>query len=149
MAGCHHGLDGHESEWTPGDGDEQGGLVCCDSWGLKESDMTEQLNWTNWTLVNTFYMERLTAWLFQGSFSKFLSNDSRFCDLQFKITTSSVALPKTSITNSLSSELQECTGGSSFRQEHELLKPAYSLSLSCLTCTCLHNFLSFHFLIYE
>ena len=39
MAGWHHGL-----EWTPGDGDGQGGLACCDSWGRKESDMTE--NWT-------------------------------------------------------------------------------------------------------
>ena len=28
----------------PGDGDGQGGLVCCDSWGRKESDMTERLN---------------------------------------------------------------------------------------------------------
>ena len=46
MAGWHHGLDGHESEWTPGDGDEQGGLVCCDSWGRKELDTTERLNWT-------------------------------------------------------------------------------------------------------
>ena len=45
-AGWHHGLDGCESEWTPGDGDEQGGLVCCDSWGHKESDTTERLNWT-------------------------------------------------------------------------------------------------------
>ena len=35
-----------ESEWTPGDGDEQGGLSCCNSWGRKESDMTEWLNWT-------------------------------------------------------------------------------------------------------
>ena len=44
-------LDGHESEWTPGVGDGQGGLACCDSWGCKESDMTELLNWTelNWT----------------------------------------------------------------------------------------------------
>ena len=33
MAGWHHRLDGHESEWTPGFGDGQGGLVCCDSWG--------------------------------------------------------------------------------------------------------------------
>ena len=51
MAGWHHGLDGRESEWTPGDGDEQGGLACCDSWGRKESDTTERLNWTelNWT----------------------------------------------------------------------------------------------------
>ena len=50
MAGWHHGLDGHESECTPGVGDGQGGLACCDSWGRKESDMTERLNWTelNW-----------------------------------------------------------------------------------------------------
>ena len=43
-AGWHHGLDGHESESTPGDGDEQEGLACCDSWGRKESDTTERLN---------------------------------------------------------------------------------------------------------
>ena len=51
MAGWHHGVDGRESEWTPGVGDGQGGLVCWDSWGRKESDTTEQLNWTelNWT----------------------------------------------------------------------------------------------------
>ena len=35
---------GHESEWTPGVGDGQGGLACCDSWGRKELDMTEWLN---------------------------------------------------------------------------------------------------------
>ena len=46
MAGWHHWLDGCESEWTPGVGDGQGGLVCFDSWGRKESDTTEQLNWT-------------------------------------------------------------------------------------------------------
>ena len=46
MAGWHHRLDGHEFEWTSGVGDGQGGLACCDSWGPKESDMTEwQLNW--------------------------------------------------------------------------------------------------------
>ena len=40
-------LDGiTDSEWTPGAGDGQGGLACCDSWGCKESDMTEWLNWT-------------------------------------------------------------------------------------------------------
>ena len=43
MAGWHHWLDGHESQWTPGVGVGQGGLVCCDSWSLKESDTTEQL----------------------------------------------------------------------------------------------------------
>ena len=46
MAGWRHWLDGRESEWTPGDGDGQGGLACCDSWGRKESDTTEWLNWT-------------------------------------------------------------------------------------------------------
>ena len=46
MAGWHHWLDGHESEWTPGIGDGQGGLACCDSWGPEELDMTERLNWT-------------------------------------------------------------------------------------------------------
>ena len=46
MAGWHHGLDGRESEWTPGVGDGQGALACCDSGGCKESDTTERLNWT-------------------------------------------------------------------------------------------------------
>ena len=45
MAGWHHWLNGHESEWTLGVGDGQGGLTFCDSWGHKESDTTEQLNW--------------------------------------------------------------------------------------------------------
>ena len=50
MAGWHHRLDGYELEWTPGVSDGQGGLVCCDSWGHKESDTTERLKWTelNW-----------------------------------------------------------------------------------------------------
>ena len=46
MAGWHHWLDGRESEWTPGVGYGQGGLACCNSWGCKESDTTEWLNWT-------------------------------------------------------------------------------------------------------
>ena len=50
MAGWHDWLDGHESEWTPGDGDGQGGLACCDSWGRKELDTTEHLNWTDWLI---------------------------------------------------------------------------------------------------
>ena len=46
MAGWHHRLDGNEFGWTPGVGDGQGGLACCDSWGHKESDRTQWLNWT-------------------------------------------------------------------------------------------------------
>ena len=45
MAGWHHWLDGHEFGWTLGVGDGQGGLACCNSWGCKESDTTEWLNW--------------------------------------------------------------------------------------------------------
>ena len=60
MIGWHHRLDGLESEWTPGVGDGQGGLACCDSWGLKESDMSEWLNWTelnSFSLLTTYYQE--------------------------------------------------------------------------------------------
>ena len=53
LAGWHHRPDGHEFEWTPGVGNGQGGLVCCNSWGLKESDTTERLNWTEkWLRCN-------------------------------------------------------------------------------------------------
>ena len=46
MIGWHHRHNGHGFGWTPRVGDGQGGLACCSSWGLKESGMTEQLNWT-------------------------------------------------------------------------------------------------------
>ena len=35
MARWHHGLNGHESEQTSGDGDGQGGLSCCSLWGRR------------------------------------------------------------------------------------------------------------------
>ena len=44
MVGWHHQLDGHEFEQALGVGDEQGSLAYCSPWGLKEWDMTEQLN---------------------------------------------------------------------------------------------------------
>ena len=43
----HHQLNGHEFESTLGVGDGQGGLACCNPWGLKESGTTEQMNWTD------------------------------------------------------------------------------------------------------
>ena len=52
MVGWHHQLDGHGFGWTPGVGDGQGGLACCDSWGCKELDTTE---WLNWTELKLFY----------------------------------------------------------------------------------------------
>ena len=45
MVGWHHQLNGHGFGWTPGVGDGQGGLTSCSSWGRKESDTTERLNW--------------------------------------------------------------------------------------------------------
>ena len=59
MVGCHHRLNGHEFGQTPGVGDGQGGLVCCSSWGRKESDMTEQLNWTEAISVLFFFFFNL------------------------------------------------------------------------------------------
>ena len=49
--GWHHWLNGRESQWTPGVGDGQGDLACCDSWGRKESDRTEQLIWSGLMVV--------------------------------------------------------------------------------------------------
>ena len=46
MVGWHHRLNGHEIEQAPEVGDGQGGLVCYSPWGCKESEVTEQLNWT-------------------------------------------------------------------------------------------------------
>ena len=63
MAGWYHGLDGHESEWTPGAGDGQGGLAWCNSWGCKQSDTTERLNWTE--------LERGQGWVFLSQEQQF------------------------------------------------------------------------------
>ena len=46
MVGWHHWLNGHEFGQAPGVGDGQGSPACYSSWNSKESDMTEQLNWT-------------------------------------------------------------------------------------------------------
>ena len=58
MVGWHHRFHGHGFGWTLGVGDGQGGLVCCSSWGRKESDMTEWLNWTelNWIIIWKQYL---------------------------------------------------------------------------------------------
>ena len=58
--GWHYRLNGHGFVWTPEVGDGQGGLACCGSWGHKEPDMTEQLNWTELngsdTMILVFWM---------------------------------------------------------------------------------------------
>ena len=73
MAGWHHWLNGYEFGWTPGVGDGQGGLACYDSCGHKESDTTEQLNWTD-IHVNIYlwpfpFTQR--TWFFINLFSLF------------------------------------------------------------------------------
>ena len=62
LVGWHHQLDGHEFEQAVGIGDEQGSLACCSPQGRKDSDMTEQLNWTKYlddsmwcTFLELFY----------------------------------------------------------------------------------------------
>ena len=67
MAGWHHRLDGREFEWTPGVGDGQGGLACCDSWGCKESDTTE---WLNWTELNYLSQCLSCTWCLWNDLSK-------------------------------------------------------------------------------
>jgi len=59
MAGWHHRLDGRESGWTPGVGDGQEGVACCDSWGGKESDTTE---WPNWIELNWWWYLLMCEW---------------------------------------------------------------------------------------
>ena len=55
MVGWHHRLNAHGFGWTPGVGDGQGGLACCGSWGHKELDTTEQLNWPEEAIIY-FYL---------------------------------------------------------------------------------------------
>ena len=61
MARLHHWLDGRESEWILGVGDGQGGLAYCNSWGRKESDKTEWLNWTEEYIMRNTGLEEAQA----------------------------------------------------------------------------------------
>ena len=62
MVGWHHQLDGHEFGWTAGAGDGLGGLACWNSWGCKESDTTERLNWTELKRLNTTHAQESWVW---------------------------------------------------------------------------------------
>ena len=70
MAGWHHRLNGCEFEWTLGVGDGQGGLTYCNSWGHKELDTTEQLNWTELTL-HISYVSGVTIYSLDVLLSQF------------------------------------------------------------------------------
>ena len=71
MVGWHHRLDGHGFGWTPGAGNEQGGLACCCSWGHKESDTTEWLNWTDKSGKWAMELEQVKCSLVLSRFSCF------------------------------------------------------------------------------
>ena len=64
MVGWHHLLDGHEFERTLRVGDRQGGLACCESWGCKELDTPEQLDWSelNWINKKLEVLLRVLPW---------------------------------------------------------------------------------------
>ena len=78
MAGWHHWLDGQEFGWTPGVGGGQGGLACCNSWGRKELDTTERLNWTelNWTISGVEHLLPCSLAICMSSVAYFLILDS-------------------------------------------------------------------------
>ena len=90
-------LNVREFEWTPGVGNGQGGLACCNSWGRKESDTTEWLNWTelNWTgsVLKGYAFLRICAFLPSCPFYWHIVADSSLlwslcivsCDVSFFI----------------------------------------------------------------
>ena len=60
MVGWHHRLNGHKFEQTLGDGQGQGSLACCNPWGCKESDTTEQLtHWSSVTQLRALLLPRM------------------------------------------------------------------------------------------
>ena len=61
MVGWHHWLNRHGFGWTLGVGDGQGGLVCCSSWGCKELDTTERLNWTEIAYTHLYWFLSLLS----------------------------------------------------------------------------------------
>ena len=63
MVGWHHRLSGHEFEQTLGDSEGQGSLAWCSSWGCKESDRTE---WLNWTELNCSSQVLVCEWTIQN-----------------------------------------------------------------------------------
>ena len=86
MVGWHHRIDGCEFEQAPGVGDGQGSLACCSPWGRKESDTTEQLNWTElirisppfWTSLPSLSLSHPSR-LIRSPCLSFLSHTANSC----------------------------------------------------------------------
>ena len=54
MVGWHQWFNGHGFGWNVGVGDGQGDVACCGSWGCRESDTTEWLNWTGLSMLDDY-----------------------------------------------------------------------------------------------
>ena len=80
MVRWHHGLSGHGFGWTLGVGDRQGGLACYGSWGHKESDMTEWLNWTELNHMRRHLINLLNE--HESIFSLLFTSDFSFSLIQ-------------------------------------------------------------------
>ena len=86
MAGWHHWLDGHEFGWTLGVVDGHGGLACCSSWSCKKLDITEWLDWTEWSrgfphfrqFKSEFGNKEFTIWATVSSHGRKEYNQSDF-----------------------------------------------------------------------
>ena len=84
MAGWHCWLNGCEFGWTPWVGDGQGGLACCSSWGRKESDTTERLNWTEPVFAQIFFASFLPSPFTQPYLTSFtLANQFLYFSLSY------------------------------------------------------------------
>ena len=68
MVRWHHRLNGHEFGQASGVGDGQGGLVCCGSWGCKQSDTTEHLNCTEQSSIMLNGQREKTSTRKEGNF---------------------------------------------------------------------------------
>ena len=87
-----HWLNGHGFGCSPGVGDGQGGLVCCSSWGRKESDMTEWLNWNwNWghtptsSLLFCFPLHLSSSWIFYSLHNYFIFFSHPYPSMEYKV----------------------------------------------------------------
>ena len=107
MAGWHRWLYGHESGWTLGVGDGQGGLACWNSWGRKESDTTERLNWTEKLL--TLWIPTLEELQWNSSWTYvYIMFSCQSCSFQ---TTNSFWFPPVRMSQLVSLEGSTCVRG--------------------------------------